>query len=98
VALPTNGRHPTALPAQQHKRPIHLLRVVTGPAGFFVPLFSSGRLIDPIAVFSEKAEALPRLTHCGTSRSPVGTELNVTIRAVYSPALSRLVARLVPWF
>ena len=30
VALPTNGRHPTALPAQQHKHPIHLLRVESG--------------------------------------------------------------------
>ncbi len=37
-------------------------RVGSGPAGSFAPLFPASRLIDPIAVFSEKDGAITPLT------------------------------------
>ncbi len=42
------------------------LWVESSPAGFLSILYSSGRLKYPIAVHSEKAETIPRLTRCGS--------------------------------
>ena len=54
--------HPTALPGQQHKRPIHLLRVETGLAGLLAIPRAPLRLLDLTAGLSEYADTIPPLT------------------------------------